>query len=82
MTRTDWIGEGIGEVCIDDSQRRLHVTSEAIAVAFVTPFMLYLAWQRALPAWARAVSFGIAVGTLAVDGSLLWRYATGKTSEI
>ncbi len=65
---------GIGDVCIDDDQRQLHVTSEAIAVTLVAPFMFYLAWQKGLPAWARAVSFGIGVGTVLVDGKLLLDY--------
>lgn len=65
---------GLGDTCIDEEQRSLHVTSEAIAVAFVVPFMFYIAWQKSLPAWARAVSFGIGVGTIAVDGSLLVKY--------
>lgn len=71
--KPSWV-DPIGEVCIDDDQRAMHVTSEAIAVAFVAPFMLYLAWQKELPTWARAVSFGIGVGTLAVDGALLVKY--------
>ncbi len=59
--------------CIPEEQRKLHVTTEAIAVFAVAPFMFYLTAQRKLPVWARAVSFGVGVGTLLVDGSLLLR---------
>jgi hypothetical protein len=69
----------LGQICIEDEQRELHVTSEAIAVVFVVPFMFYLALQKELPAWARAVSFGLGVGTLAVDGTLLLKYLRAKS---
>lgn len=70
-------GQGSGMVCIDEQQRQLHVVAEAIAVTCVVPFMFYIATQKALPAWARAVSFGIGVGTIAIDGKLLVDYLRG-----
>ena len=60
--------------CITESQRNLHVTTEALALAVVAPFMFYLSAQRELPTWARAASFGIGAGTLVIDGALLWSY--------
>lgn len=59
--------------CIPEQQRQVHVVTEAIAVLVVAPFLFYLTAQRSLPPWARAVSFGVGVGTLLVDGSLLLR---------
>jgi hypothetical protein len=63
-------------ICIPEEQRRLHVTSEALALVIVTPFMFYVSAQRELPPWARATSFGIGVSTALIDGWLLWRYAS------
>ena len=79
-TLTLWPDGGLGEVVVSDRQRLVHVAAEAVAVFAVAPFMVYLATRRELPDWARAVSALVAAGTLAVDGGLLWRYATGSTS--
>lgn len=59
--------------CIPEEQRKMHVTTEAIALITVAPFMFYLTAQRTLPPWARAAAFGLGVSTLLIDGSLLFR---------
>jgi hypothetical protein len=65
---------------ISTGQETAHMVAETIAVVAVAPFMLWLAAQPTLPTWARWVSGIIGVGTLAVDGTLLYRYATGRTA--
>lgn len=65
----------LGDVTIPDAQRDVHVAAETVAVVAVAPFMIWLAFQRGLPTWARVASAVIGVGTLVVDGGLLWKYS-------
>jgi hypothetical protein len=57
--------------CISDWQRNLHVATEAFAV-LSTP-LLFAAARDAKPPHKGFLTF-LAVGTLAVDGYLLWRW--------
>lgn len=59
------------KTCITDERRAVHEATELAAVALVAPFAFWLARQKTLPPWARTSSLLLAVGTLAVDGSLL-----------
>ncbi len=65
---------GPGAVCISDARRKLHRTTELIAVFAVAPFMIWLSTNKRLPPWARVASGAIGVGTLLVDGYLALRY--------
>jgi hypothetical protein len=60
--------------CISAEQKAIHTTSETVAVLAVAPFMIWLATQKGLPDWARAMSAVIGVGTIAIDGWLLTKY--------
>ncbi len=66
--------------CISDEQRATHIIFEAAAILIVTPFLAWLATRRELPPAARALSGGIAVVTVIVDGALLSRYLSVPTS--
>jgi hypothetical protein len=60
---------------ISQSQRDLHVWSEAAALVVVAPLLTYVAvTQRQLPPWQRWGLLGVAVGTLLIDGWLLTRW--------
>jgi hypothetical protein len=61
-------------ICISETQRRVHIVSEAAALAVVAPFTLWLATRRELPTPVRALSGAIGVTTLVVDGLLLTRF--------
>lgn len=60
-------------IVVTEGQRNLHVSSEAVAVFAVAPFMFWLAFQD-LPKWARRTSAVIGLGTVLVDGYLLLQY--------
>jgi hypothetical protein len=61
-------------VTIPRSQRTLHVTSEAVALFAVAPFMIWLSGQKSLEPWARNYAMALGLGTILVDGFLLSRY--------
>ena len=67
-------------ICITESQRRVHIAAEAVALAVVAPFTFWLATRRELPTAARALSAAIGATTLVVDGVLISRYLKGSTS--
>lgn len=67
-------------ICITEPQRRAHIASEAVALAVVAPFTLWLATRRELPVAARALSGVIGATTLVVDGVFIARYLKGSTS--
>jgi hypothetical protein len=67
-----------GEVLISDDQRTVHVTAEAVAVFVAAPFSIWLAFQKKLPPWARALSGAIGIGTLIIDGGLLYKYLSER----
>ena len=73
-----YLGQAPPPTCIPDDQREVHIIAESVAVFAVAPFMFWLSAQKALPEWARGVSFVVGAGTVAVDGWLLWKYVTGK----
>lgn len=78
----DWWEEDIGplgDTMIPSHQRQVHMTSEAVAVFAVAPFMFWLAFRKDLPKWARIASGLIGAGTVLIDGYLLMQYA--KTNE-
>jgi hypothetical protein len=60
---------------ITKRQRNLHVTAEAIAVVAVAPLLLHVAAQeRPLTKTERHAVTAVAIGTLLIDGYLLYRY--------
>jgi hypothetical protein len=65
---------------ISRTQRDLHVAAETIAVVVAAPFSIWLALQQKypLPQWARILSGTIGVGTLAIDGGLLFQFLKKK----
>lgn len=64
--------------CITADQRRVHMVSEAAALAIVAPFMVWLTMQKELPPAARVMSGGIALATVAIDGALLVNYLSSR----
>ena len=61
---------------ISAAQRRVHVSSEALAVLVVAPFLLYAATrERQLTPVEKGLLVTAAIGTFVVDGWLLSRYA-------
>lgn len=63
-------------VCITPAQRKLHMTAEAFAVFAVAPFTLWVASQQT--GIAKLGLYAIGLGTLAVDGYLLAKYAANR----
>jgi type IV secretory pathway TrbD component len=63
-------------ICIPEAQRQVHVAAETAALVLVVPFLGWIAAQRGLAPWARWTAGAVALGTLAVDGWLLSKYAT------
>lgn len=63
--------------CISPRQRDVHVVSEALALAVVAPFMVYVAVTARDPS-VRAAAAAVAVGTVLVDGWLLYRFTSGN----
>jgi hypothetical protein len=60
------------------AQKKLHVASEALALAVVAPVTAYIAHANPeLPRWQRGFLFATAVGTLLVDGYLLAEWLDG-----
>ncbi len=55
------------------TRRELHVTSEALAIVAVAPFLWWAA-NRTTDRRAEAGLRALAVGTVALDGYLLWSY--------
>lgn len=72
---------GIGEVCIADTQARVHASSEAVAVAVMAPFMLWLSTQENLTPTTRKLLVAGAVSSIFVDGILLWQYRRLKEKK-
>lgn len=64
----------IERVSITKAQRDVHVAAEILGLTVVAPFSFYLATRKTLPAWARAASAGVGLGSLILDGYLLSRY--------
>lgn len=64
-------------LCVSPEQRTVHVATEAIAVFVFVPFLAYLATRRReLTKLERWGLWGMVAGTIAVDGSLLYRWVT------
>lgn len=61
---------------IDQTQRNIHVTFEALAVFVAAPALTYIAYKnrRTLPLWQQGMLYGVAGASLAVDGWLLYQY--------
>lgn len=62
-------------VVISRHQRRVHVVGEVLAITFVVPFMGYLATRRTLPTWVRLSAAAVGLGSLLLDGYVLWKFA-------
>ena len=67
-------------IAISPQQATLHAASEAIGVFVVAPFFFY-ASTRLPTETERAAAFWLGVGSLAVDGFLLWRYLSQTTEQ-
>ena len=62
-----------------EEQRKLHMASEALAIGAVAPVSAYIAATNPqLPRWQRTFLYGLAVGTLIVDGYLLGKWLEKK----
>lgn len=61
-------------VCITEKQKNIHVASEAVAVFLLAPYMLW-ASARVKDPGMRNVFRTVAVGTLLIDGYLLFQYS-------
>jgi hypothetical protein len=61
---------------IDERQRNIHVTFEALAVFVAAPALTYIAYKNrnTLPLWQQGMLYGVAGASLAVDGWLLYQY--------
>lgn len=64
----------MNDVRITPTQRTLHMTTEAVALFAVAPFMIWISGQKSLEPWARKYAMALGLGTLLVDGYLLSRY--------
>ena len=65
----------VTDVCIPAGQRAAHVAFEAAAVLTVAPFLIYAGTlDRPLTKTERTALVTIGLGTLAVDGYLLYRF--------
>lgn len=61
--------------CIPESQRRIHVASEVFAVAVLAPLMIGIgAGDERLSSAERSFLLVVGIGTLALDGFLLFRF--------
>lgn len=65
-----------GQVCISETQRKVHMTAEALALLVAVPFTAYLALKPSdrLEPWERTGLGALALGTAVVDGALLYNY--------
>lgn len=67
------------DTSISSTQRGVHVTTEAFAVLAVAPFLLYAATRkRELTPVEKGLLATAAIGTLLVDGWLLYRFSRGR----
>lgn len=71
------------EICISENQKKLHVTTEALAVFVAAPFTAWLALKPrdTIEPWERTGLAVLTVGTLLVDGGLLLKWATTKKKK-
>jgi hypothetical protein len=61
-------------------QRRVHVTSEIAALVLAAPLLFYA--SRTLPnPNARTLALGLAIGTVVVDGWLLWKFSQATARD-
>jgi len=60
---------------ITETQRRVHVGAETVALVAVTPFLLWVATRdRPLTRTEKVLLGTVVIGTVAVDGWLLYRF--------
>jgi hypothetical protein len=65
--------------CVTPEQRSVHVVTEALAVFTIVPFLGWVATRdRPLNTVEQVALWAMVAGTLAVDGTLLYRWVTGK----
>lgn len=65
---------------VSQEQRTIHMTTEALAVFAIAPFLVWAATRdRKLNKTEKGVLMATAVGTVLVDGWLLYRYSEGKS---
>ena len=72
-----------GELVISRAQKRVHMTTEAFAVAIIVPWMLSLAFRKN-PRLTRLDKFAalfVAAGTLVVDGGLLLQFSKRRKTK-
>jgi len=72
-----------GELVISRAQKRVHMTTEAFAVAIIVPWMLSLAFRKN-PRITRLDKFAalfVAAGTLVVDGGLLLQFSKRRKTK-
>lgn len=65
--------------CVPAAQIRVHVVTEAVALALV-PVLWGIGGNPGLSQMERLTIRGLAVGTLLVDGWLLYRNVSGKVT--
>lgn len=65
-------------VIISRRQRRIHVVGEVLAITLVVPFMGYLTTRRTLPTWVRLGTAAVGLGSLLLDGYVLWKFFKGE----
>jgi hypothetical protein len=68
---------------IDQRQRDIHVTFEALAVFVAAPALTYIAYKNrsTLPVWQQAMLYSVAGASLAVDGWLLYQYLKNRNGN-
>ncbi len=69
--------------CISSRQRKLHVTTEALAVFVATPWLISLLFRKRITAGDKLVAGVFAFVTLLVDGGLLleWQRKRKRRTE-
>lgn len=68
--------------CVSPEQRWIHVVTEALAVVVVAPALAYVATRdRPLNRVEKGVLWAVVLGTLVVDGWLVYRFVSGRTEE-
>lgn len=64
------------DLCISETQRKVHVVSEALALVVGVPMLLWIGTRkRELTSLEKAGLLTLALGTVVVDGALLAKWA-------
>lgn len=62
-------------------EKGLHIAGELVAVAVVAPITWIISENKNLKGWQSRMLKGFAVGTVLVDGYLLWRWAVESAEK-